>query len=218
MEKQDNKQKICLLLYDSHIYRKLLPFQDLQREMNTILLELIRNDSLSEHLYSHFCSTAGRIPPLYGLPNFTNQILTSEQLFVYTFPYMPSFKNQDILSRACYNLWVTQTLILLTCHSLLLSYRHRSWQKRTFWCHFIWYSCSQVCLCAWQWRQHEADCLLMKISLTVPPSVCKRLSGFSISVWIPPIFFSGAFCLCDGCKNGNGGCFKKICSANVIPQ
>ena len=70
MDRQDYEQKICLLLDDSHTYKKLSkdPSQCLERKMNAMLLELKRKGSLSEQLYSHLHSSAGQTPPLYSLP------------------------------------------------------------------------------------------------------------------------------------------------------
>ena len=70
MDRQDYEQKILLLLDDyPHIQEasqgSIAVFGE---EDECMLLELKRKGSISEQLYSRFCSSAGRTPPLYGLP------------------------------------------------------------------------------------------------------------------------------------------------------
>ena len=92
MDRQDYEQKILLLLEDSHTYKKLAkdPAQCLQRKMNVMLLELKRKGSISEQLYSHLRCSAGRTPPLYGLPKIHKRDVPLRPIA--SFVHFPSYQ------------------------------------------------------------------------------------------------------------------------------
>ena len=63
-------QKLQNMLSDTNTYRKLNkdPSPALERKMNSKLLELRKKKEISEAIYKKVRSSAGKTPPLYGLP------------------------------------------------------------------------------------------------------------------------------------------------------
>jgi hypothetical protein len=68
MDKEENDKKMQVLLSDQNTYNKITksPFKRIERELNSLLLELKRQQKLDERTYKKLHSTDGIPPAIRG--------------------------------------------------------------------------------------------------------------------------------------------------------
>ena len=75
MDKNDYEEKMLMLLADNNTYKridsKVNPLKSIQKELNKLLWQLVKEEKITSPVYSTLKCIKGVTPKIYGLPKFT---------------------------------------------------------------------------------------------------------------------------------------------------